>query len=110
VGRTSLLLALGIVLDVAGATCLKLSHGLTHPMPSALMFACYAASLSILAVTFRDIDLSVAYTIWSVTGITLVASVGIIAFGEPATLARLFWMTVILAGVVGLRWASAGAS
>jgi multidrug transporter EmrE-like cation transporter len=39
-----------------------------------------------------------------------VASVGIIAFGEPATLARLFWMTVILAGVVGLRWASAGAS
>jgi small multidrug resistance pump len=110
VARTWLLLALGIVLDVAGATCLKLSRGLVYPVPTVLMFACYAMSLSILAVAFRDMDLSVAYTIWSVTGITLVASIGIYAFGEPATFARVFWMTVILTGVVGLRWSSAGGS
>lgn len=85
VARSWVLLALGIGLDVAGATC-----------------------LSTLAIAFRDVDLSVAYTIWSVTGITLVASIGIYACGEPATFARLFWMAVILGGVVGVRWSSTG--
>lgn len=106
--RNWLLLGLGIVLDVAGATCLKLSGGLVHPLPSALMFVCYGVSLTILAVAFRDMDLSVAYTIWSATGIALVASIGICTFGETATFARLFWMMVILAGVVGLRLSSPG--
>lgn len=100
------LLALGIALDVTGATCLKLSRGLVHPWPSAGMFLCYGLSLVTLALAFRDLDLSVAYTVWSVLGIVLVASVGICVFGEPASFARLFWLLVILIGVMGLRWSS----
>lgn len=105
--RSWCLLAIGIGLDVTGATCLKLSRGLVHPVPTILMFICYALGLATLAVAFRDIDLGLAYTLWSVLGIVLVTSIGVVVFGEQASAARFFWLAVILIGVVGLQWSTA---
>lgn len=101
-----LVLAVGIVLEVMGTTCLKLSNGLTRPWPSLLMFVFYGLSLSTLSLVMRHLDISVAYTVWSALGLALVATIGMLWFGEPATGARLFWLLVIVCGVVGLRSAS----
>ena len=100
------LLVLGIALEVVGTTCLKLSNGLSKPWPSLLMFAFYGLSLTTLAVAFRDLDLGVAYTVWSALGIAIIALVGMLWFGEPATAPRVFWLLFIVCGVIGLRAAS----
>ena len=96
-------LAAGILLEVAGTTCMKLSHGLTRPWPTLGMFVFYLASLTTVAWAVRDIDLSVAYAVWSAVGTLLVVGIGIQFFGEAATATRLFWLCVTLAGIIGLR-------
>jgi small multidrug resistance pump len=101
-----LLLLLGIALEVVGTTCLKLSNGLSRPWPSVLMFLFYGLSLTTLALAFRDLDIGVAYTVWSALGIAVIAVVGIFWFGEPATASRVFWLFFIVCGVIGLRAAS----
>ena len=98
-----ILLGLGILLEVAGTTCMKLSDGLIRPWPTALMFAFYAASLSTLAVAFRGLDLSLGYAVWSALGTVLVVTIGIVWFGEQPSLSRVVWLLVTLGGVVGLR-------
>jgi len=98
-----ILLLLGILLEVLGTTCMKLSNGFSRPWPSLLMFLFYGMSLSTLAVAIRDIDISVAYTVWSVLGIALVVTIGMVWFDEPATAPRVFWLVFIVCGVIGLR-------
>ncbi|HEX5507604.1 MAG TPA: SMR family transporter, partial [Pseudolabrys sp.] len=47
-----------------------------------------------------------AYAIWTGTGAVGTAILGIYLFDEPATLARLACIAVIIAGIVGLKFAS----
>ena len=96
-------LAVGILLEVAGTTCMKMSDGLARFWPSLFMFAFYALSLTTLAVAFRGLDLAVGYAIWSAAGTTLIVAIGIVYFGEQATPSRLLWLLVTLAGIIGLR-------
>jgi small multidrug resistance pump len=100
------LLAAGIFLEVLGTTCMKLSNGFARPWPSFLMFACYGLSLTALTMALRDIDMTIAYGVWSAAGSVLIATIGLVWFREPATAARLFWLTVVVCGVIGLRRAS----
>ena len=60
-----LCLAGAIVLEVAGTTSMKLSHGFTRPLPSVLLFVFYAVSLSLMTIAVKKIDMSVSYAIWS---------------------------------------------
>jgi small multidrug resistance pump len=100
------MLSLGILLEVLGTTCMKLSHGFVKPWPLLMMFAFYGLSLTALTIALRDIDISVAYGIWSALGTVLIVTIGLVWFREPATIARLFWLVVILCGVIGLRTAT----
>src|SRR5262245_4430771 len=99
------MLSLGILLEVLGTTCMKLSNGFVKPWPSFMIFAFYGLSLTALTVALRDIDISIAYGIWSALGTVLIVTIGLVWFREPATVARLFWLVVILCGVIGLRTA-----
>lgn len=100
------LLAVGIALEVAGTICLKYSDGLRVPAATALMYVFYGASLTVLSFAMRTIDVSVAYAVWSGAGLVLVATIGMVWFHEPPTVARLGFIAVVLAGLVGLRWTS----
>jgi small multidrug resistance pump len=97
------ILGLGILLEVAGTTCMKMSDGLVRFWPSVFMFGFYAVSLGTLARAFQGLDLSTGYAIWSAVGTALVVTIGIVWFGEQATPWRLLWLLVTLAGIVGLR-------
>ena len=96
-------LALGIVTEVAGTFCMKLSHGFTHLVPSVLFVVFFAIALALINLSMKTIDMSVAYAIWSGVGIACLAVLGIFFLGEPATLPKLFFMALIGIGVVGLH-------
>jgi small multidrug resistance pump len=92
-----------IVLEVAGTTSMKLSGGFTKPVPSVLLFACYAASFTALTFALKKIDVSVAYAIWSGVGTALIAAIGILYFREAFSVLKLVSLMLIIAGVVGLN-------
>lgn len=100
------LLALTIMLEVAGTTLMKLSNGLTQLWPSIGVFVCYGAALAGLALALKSIELSVAYAIWSGAGTALTAAIGILWFKEPATALKLVSLLLVIAGVIGLQLGS----
>lgn len=97
------ILAAAIVAEVIGTTCLKLSDGLTRPLPVVGMILFYGASFVGLALALRSIDMSVAYAIWSGLGVALITLVGVVSFGEAFTGWRAMCIVLILLGVIGLN-------
>lgn len=98
-----LYLAGAIMLEVAGTTSMKLSHGFTKIMPSILIFVFYAASFVALTLALKKIDLSSAYAIWSGVGTAFIAIIGMAYFREPATIVKLASIGLIIIGVIGLN-------
>jgi small multidrug resistance pump len=95
-------LTVAIVLEVAGTISMKLSHGFSQTLPSALIFLFYGASFTCLNFALRTIDVSVAYAIWSALGLILVAAIGILVLRESASALKLASIVLIVAGVAGL--------
>ncbi len=102
-----LYLATAIVLEVIGTTSMKLSAGFTKTIPSILMFVFYLASLAVLTLALKKIDVSVAYAVWAGLGTALIATIGIVYFHESATLLKTISILLIIAGVVGLHLSGA---
>jgi small multidrug resistance pump len=100
---TWLYLALAIVLEISGTTCMKLSEGFTRIVPSILLFVFYILSFGMLTLALKKIDVSVAYAIWSGVGTALIATIGVLWFKEPATAIKLVSLGLIILGVVGLN-------
>jgi small multidrug resistance pump len=103
-----LFLAAAILLEITGTTALKLSDGFTRMGPAAVVVVCYISSFVVLSWALRGIALSTAYAIWSGIGTALVATIGILWFGEPAGAWKLLSIGLIIAGVVGLHLAGTG--
>jgi small multidrug resistance pump len=101
-----LLLGLGVALEVAGTVCMKLSDGFRDWRAAGLMYVFYALSLTALTFAFKRLDVGVAYAVWSGAGLGLIATISMIWFREPATLARLVFLVFILIGLLGLRMAA----
>lgn len=100
-------LVAAILLEVCGTTCMKLSQGFTRPAPSVLLFVFYAASFSSLTFALKQLDVSVAYAIWSGLGTAIIAAIGVAWFGEVLTPARVLWLALIIVGVIGLHLSGA---
>lgn len=103
-----MVLYLAIALEVGGTTALKFSNGLTRLGPFAAALALYALSFVLLAMSLRELPVSVAYAVWSGLGTLIVAAIGMTMLGEPVTLARVALITLILVGAVGLNLTSGG--
>lgn len=100
---TWIFLALAILLEVAGTTCMKLSDGFTKMVPSILLFVFYTLSFGMLTLALKRIDVSVAYAVWSGVGTALIATIGVLWFKEPMTALKLISLALIIIGVVGLN-------
>jgi small multidrug resistance pump len=96
------LLALAIVSEVVGTIALR-AAGQGRPVAIAVVVVTYLASFALLAIVLRQIDVSIAYAIWAGAGTALIALIGIAALGEPATVAKLGSIALIIIGVVGLN-------
>jgi len=96
-------LVLAGLLEVAWAVGLKHSAGFSRPAVSAATVLLMIGSFWLLALALRSIPLGTGYAVWTGIGALGTALVGIVAFGEPATPARLGALALVLAGIVGLR-------
>jgi quaternary ammonium compound-resistance protein SugE len=96
------LLAAGL-LEVAWAFGLKYSDGLTRFWPTAGTAIAILLSFALMAVALKSLPFGTAYVVW--TGIGAVGSiiVGILVYSESADPVRLLCLTLIVAGMVGLK-------
>lgn len=100
---TWLYLALAIVLEVSGTTCMKLSEGFTKLGPSILLVVFYTLSFGMLTLALKRLDVSIAYAVWSGVGTALIAAIGVLWFKEPVTALKLISLGLIIIGVMGLN-------
>lgn len=101
-----IILTLAGLLEIVWATGLKLSNGFTRPVPTVVTLITMAASFFLLAQAMRTLPLGTAYAVWTGIGAVGAAVLGVVAFGEPATVARIACIGLIVAGIIGLRLVS----
>ena len=89
--------------EVAWAVGLSYSDGFTEPVPSLLTVIALTVSMLLLARAVQTLPIGTAYAVWTGIGAVGTASVGIVLFDEPATFARLGFVSLIVFGIVGLH-------
>lgn len=97
------MLLLGIIFEVFGTTCMKLSEGFARTIPSILIFVFYAISFTFVTFALKKIDVSVAYAIWAGFGTALITIIGIFWFKEPMNLLKMMSLFVVVIGIMGLH-------
>lgn len=98
-----LYLALAIATEVVGTVALRSAAGFSRPLPSAVVLVGYGLSLLFLSLALRELSISLSYAIWAGAGTAAIATIGMIALGEPVSALRLASIALIVAGVVGLN-------
>jgi quaternary ammonium compound-resistance protein SugE len=96
------LLAAGL-LEIAWAVGLKYSDGLTRFWPTALTLLAIALSFGLMALALRSLPFGTAYAVWTGIGAAGSIIVGMLMFSEPTDPVRIFCLTLIVAGMVGLK-------
>ena len=96
-------LAIGIVLEVIGTSCLKFSQGFSHLLPGIAGLVCFLFALICISLSVKTLELGVVYAIWSGCGIAIITLIGIFAFSESVSPQKLLFIGLILIGVVGLQ-------
>lgn len=94
------------LLEIGWAVGLKYTDGFTRPWPTAGTVIALVASMVLLGLSVRTLPIGTAYAIWTGIGAAGTAILGLWLFQEPATAPRLLCIGLILAGVVGLKFAT----
>jgi len=103
-----LVLIVAGLLEAAWAYFLKTSRGFTAVGPSAAFLVTMTLSMALLGWSLNQLPMGTAYAVWTGIGAVATVIVGMIVFGEPATALRLGSIGLILAGIVGLKFATGG--
>ena len=103
----SLLVVAGLF-EIAWAVGLEYSDGLSKPMPTAATVLALVVSMVLLARAVENLPVGTAYAVWTGIGAVGTATLGIFLFDEPADLARVAFIGVIVVGIVGLHVSSGG--
>lgn len=101
--NTWLILFLAGLFEIGWAIGLKLSDGLTRPLPTALTIMSMVVSVVLLGIALRTLPVGTGYAVWTGIGTVGAALLGMALFGEPATVMRLACIALIVAGIVGLK-------
>jgi len=102
------LLVVAGLLEVAWASVLPATNGLTRPLPTLAFLVLLAASMVGLAKATETIPLGTGYAVWVGIGAVGTAVVGIVVHGDPATPTRLAFLALLIGAIVGLKTTGGG--
>ena len=89
--------------EVAWAVGLKYTEGFSRLVPSVLTLAAMALSMALLGLALKTLPVGTAYAVWTGIGAVGTAALGIYLFDDPATIARISSIALIVAGIAGLK-------
>jgi quaternary ammonium compound-resistance protein SugE len=100
------LLIIAGLFEVAFATCLGKAKEATHPATAwwlAGFFVSLSISMFLLYKAIQTLPIGTAYAVWTGIGAAGTVVVGILFFKEPADLWRVFFLSTLIASVIGLK-------
>jgi quaternary ammonium compound-resistance protein SugE len=97
------LLFLAGLFEIGWAIGLKYTDGFTRVWPTAWTVLAMIVSVVLLALAVRTLPIGTAYAVWTGIGAAGTVILGIALFGEPATVLRLLFVGLIVAGIAGLK-------
>lgn len=89
--------------ETGWAIGMKYSDGFTRLWPSVFTGISMIISVVLLAYTLKVLPVGSAYTVWTGIGAVGTVILGIILFKEPYDFLRMFFIFLIIVGIVGLR-------
>ncbi|MFO7524598.1 MAG: quaternary ammonium compound efflux SMR transporter SugE [Ignavibacteriaceae bacterium] len=98
-----LILFIAGLFEIAWAVGLKYSDGFSKLWPSVFTIVCMVISMGLLAYAVKHLPVGTAYAIWTGIGAVGTAILGIILFNESKEFIRIFFIFLIIAGIVGLK-------
>jgi len=104
-----LILIIAGLFEVAFTTCLgkaKETSGTTSVMWLIGFFVSLTLSMLLLYKAVQTLPIGTAYAVWTGIGAVGTVIVGILFFKEPADFWRLFFITTLIASIVGLKFVS----
>ena len=101
-----ILLIIAGLFEVGFATCLgkaKEASGMASTYWYAGFLVCLAISMVLLVQATKVLPIGTAYAVWTGIGAVGTVLVGIFIFKEPADFWRVFFITTLIASIVGLK-------
>ncbi len=96
-------LILAGLMEIGWAIGLKYTDGFSRLWPSVGTVLCMAVSFALLSLSLKTLPMGTAYAVWTGIGAAGTAAFGILFLGESREAGRLACLTLIVAGVVGLK-------
>lgn len=100
------ILVLAGLFEVGWAIGLKYTQGFTRVGPTVWTVLAMMISLWLLGIAMKELPVGTAYAVWVGVGAVGTVILGIALLGEPANPARLMSVSLIIAGIVGLKLAT----
>lgn len=97
------ILVLAGLFETGWAVGLKASNGFTKLWPSVWTAVAMTVSVVLLGIAMKSLPVGTAYAVWTGIGAVGAVILGIVLFDEPAGVARLLSVLLIVAGIVGLK-------
>lgn len=104
-----LMLIIAGCFEVAFAACLgkvKETEGNAAKLWMLGFFICLSISMYLLYKATKVIPIGTGYAVWTGIGAVGTVLIGIFVFKEPAEFWRLFFITTLIASIVGLKFVS----
>lgn len=101
-----IILVVAGLFEVGWAVGLKYTEGFTRLWPTVGTALAMIVSVWLLGVAMKTLPVGTAYAVWVGVGAVGTVALGIVLLGEPATVARLVSVGLIIAGIVGLKLAT----
>lgn len=98
-----LVLACSSVFELAFTVSMKLCDGFRNKLFSVLTVVSTIASIGLLSIATRTLPLGPAYAVWTGLGTVMNVVFGIVVFKEDRSFKKLFFLSLVLMGVIGLR-------
>lgn len=91
------------IFEISWAIGLKYSNGFTNLYSSVFTVVTMILSYVFLSLGVKTLPIGTAYAIWTGIGAVGTAIYGILFFNEPKDFLRVFFIFLIIVGIIGLR-------
>ncbi|MGX5817252.1 DMT family transporter [Chitinophaga lutea] len=106
-----IILIIAGLFEVGFASCLgkmKETTGTASVLWGVGFFVSLTISMVLLYKATQTLPIGTAYAVWTGVGAVGTVLVGIFAFNEPATFWRIFFISTLIASIIGLKFVASG--
>ncbi len=99
------LIAAGLF-EMLGVTSINLIHKYRNASSVLIMLVAFTGSFIFLSIAMDTLSMGVAYSVWTGIGAAGGTIMGMIFYGEQADKKRIFFISLIILSVMGLKFIS----